>query len=69
MSIDTVEGVGVPDGLVEERRNLDRKSLRANSSHDLVRESNVVAVVGGVEVLTVPAAGEHELKANTVGTL
>lgn len=69
LSVDASKGVGVPDGLVEERRKFDRESFRARSSHNLVRESNVVAVVGRVEVLSVPAAWEHELQANSVGTL
>lgn len=69
MSVDASKCVGVPDGLEEERGELDRESFRAISSHDLVWESNVVAVVGRVEILTVPAAWEHELQAESIGTL
>lgn len=65
-TVNTSKGVGVPDGLVEERRKLGLEASGAGSSHDLVRESNVRAVVVRVEINTVPAAGEHELKTDTV---
>jgi len=69
LSVNASKGIGVPDGLEEERRKFDRKSFGAISSHDLVWESNVVAVVRRVEILSVPAAWKHELQAETIGTL
>lgn len=65
-SIAVLESVGVPDDLVQEARETGRVARGAFAIHDKVRVSNVVAVVLAVNILAVPARGEHHLNADTI---
>jgi hypothetical protein len=55
LAVLAVECVGVPDGLVEERRQTDGELLRALAAINQVGVSNVALVVVGCSVLAVPA--------------
>jgi hypothetical protein len=65
-TIATLKCGSVPNGLVQKTGQTHVKTLRASSSHDKIRESNMVTVVVAVEGLTGPAGGEHDLETNTV---
>ena len=58
-SVDALEGVGVPDGLVEEGGNALLETLGAFAAVDEVGVGDVRPVVGGVVVLAVPAGREN----------
>ncbi|KAB8360918.1 hypothetical protein FH972_024650 [Carpinus fangiana] len=60
------ELLGVPDGLEEDRGCASLKALRASATHDLVGVRHMALVVGRINILAVPAGGEHELETNTV---
>lgn len=68
-TIATFECGSVPNGLVQKTGQTHVKAFRASSSHDKIRESNMVTVVVAVEGLAVPAGGEHDLETNTVLTV
>jgi hypothetical protein len=61
-----VELVCVPDRLVEQRRQTDWETWRALAAVDVVRVGHVALVVGGSDVLAVPARWEEDLSADTV---
>lgn len=64
-----LERVGVPDGLVEERNEAGLKALGAFSVHHERRVGHVGFVVGGVDVLAVPARWEHHLETKAIGAI
>lgn len=68
-TVASLEGSGVVDNLEEHAGETDRELGRAVAVHDKVGESDVVAVVLAVKVLTIPARGEHEFQTETVGTV
>lgn len=64
-----LEGVGVPDGLVEERRQTDVKTLGALATINQVRVGYMALVVLGINILAVPARREEEFGTDTVGAV
>jgi hypothetical protein len=66
LAVFAVKGVGVPDGLEEERGETDREILGAVAAVDHAGVRDVALVVIGVNVLAVPARGEEELGADTL---
>ena len=64
----TDKGGGVPNGFVEERYETAVVAFGAVAGQDLIWESDVVFVVGRVQ-LSVPARGKHELEADALGTV
>lgn len=68
-TVASLEGSGVVDNFEEHAGETDRELGRAFAVHDKVGESDVVAVVLAVEVLAIPARGEHEFQTETVGTV
>lgn len=64
-----LEGVGVPDGLEEERNDTGLEALRAGTVHDQRRVGDVRGVVIAIDILAVPARGEHHLETDTVSAV
>lgn len=63
------EGVNIPDGLEEQRRHTDRVSLGTVTVVHGGRIGHVRAVIERVIVLSIPAAGEEHLGAQSVGAV
>lgn len=63
------KGIGSPDGLIHEARDLSLETLGAVAVHDEIGVGHVGPVVLGVEVLAVPARGEHDFGTDTVGAV
>lgn len=68
LAIVVLEFLGVPDGLVEEGDQAMLVSLRAGTVHDEGGIGDVRFVILRVDILAIPAGGEHDLKAKTVRT-
>lgn len=68
LAVHASEWLGDPDGLVEESGEAGAKALGTVTAVDLARIGDVRLVVLGVEVLSVPARWEHDLKTETVCT-
>lgn len=68
LAVHAGEWLGDPDGLVEESGETGAKALGAITAVDLAGVGNVGLVVLGVEVLSIPAGWEHDLKTETVCT-
>ena len=64
-----LEGVGVPDGLVEERGQTGVEAVGALATVNQVGVGHVALVVGRLGVLSVPARREEDLGADTVGAV
>jgi ABC-type Fe2+-enterobactin transport system substrate-binding protein len=58
--------ISVPDSLVEQRRQADRESIGAITSHDLAWIRNVALLIGRGWIDTIPAAREHQLKTDAI---
>jgi hypothetical protein len=69
LAVLAVEGVGVPDGLVEERGQAHGEALGANTAIDHAGVSDVALVVRGRDVLAVPARGEEDFSADALGAV
>lgn len=68
LAVHASEWLGNPDGLVEESGEAGVEALGAFTAIDLARVGDMGLVVLGVEVLSVPAGWEHDLKTETVCT-
>ena len=64
-----LEGVGVPDGLVEKGGKTGLVTLRARATVNQVGVCHVRLVVIGCDILAVPARREEDLGANAVGAV
>lgn len=64
-----LEGIGVPDSLVEERNDAGLIALGASAVHDQRRVSDMRRMVLGVAVLSIPARWEHDFEANTISAV
>lgn len=71
LTILSLELVRIPDRFIEKCRKTNGEAFRAGAGIAKRRVGNVtlLIVVDAVEVFTIPAAWEHELEANTFGTL
>jgi hypothetical protein len=61
--------IGIPNCLVKQRGETLSESRRAIASHDLARICDMATLVRTGFILSVPATGEHELKADTIKTV
>ena len=68
-SLLATERVGVEDGLEEERRQTDGESWGAGTILNGARVGHMAHVIGGVEILAVPAAREEQLGTETITAL
>lgn len=68
-TITTLERSCVPDGLIQETGHTNRVRWRARTSHDKIGVSHVGHVVLAVQVLAIPARGEHQLHTDTITTV
>lgn len=62
------ERIGIPDSLVEERNKAFGVASRAITGHDFRRISDMRLMIRGAGG-PVPAAGEHQFKADTIDTI
>lgn len=69
LSSHILEGVGVPDGFIEERDHSVLEALGALAIFDQGGVCDMGSVVIGVKVFTVPARWEHDFEANTVNAV
>ena len=69
MTVAILEVLSIPDSLVEKSRQTDRKAFRAVTTSWKRRVFDVGLVVMGVNIDAVPASREHQLSADTVGTV
>jgi hypothetical protein len=69
VSVCILEGIRVPDGLEEQGNEAGLKTFRACTVLDQVGEGHVALVVLGINILAVPARGEGNFKAKSIGTV
>ena len=68
-AISSSKGIGAPDRLVKKTRETNRVSFGAVAVHDKIGVGNVILVVVALDIVTIPARGEHDLQAKTVGAV
>jgi hypothetical protein len=69
VSIHVLEGISVPNSLIHESDETRLVSRGAITFHNERRISDVRLVVVRIQVLAIPALGEHKFQTNTIGTV
>jgi len=68
LSVNLVEQVRLVNGFVEQDWKSNRIVIRTPTIFDLIRIRNVCAVIGTVQVLTIPTRWKHQLGTDAIST-